>query len=174
MEAQLVVDLGVGPPAEHERAETEPQPAQHGPHDSIIPRHGPTESEPAIVLDRELAAAGGGEAAVFRPPVVLQRPPLGPNEAVALEPMERGIQGALVELQYGARHALDVLRDAPPMHVLDAQGLEDHHVDRRLPAFVRAVGHRVSCRWLQERRRQRPTSCKGAAPLRSVAGIDLS
>ena len=61
-------------------------------------------------------------------PVVFGGPPLGLDEAPMLEPLEGGVEGALVHVEHALRQLLDPLADAPAVHRLQAQGLEDQEV----------------------------------------------
>src|SRR5215208_5195779 len=65
------------------------------------------EAAPALQLRAQRAAAGGGEAVVARPPVVVGRPPRAGDQPVLLQPLERGVERALVDLQRALRELLD-------------------------------------------------------------------
>src|SRR4051812_31191049 len=61
--------------------------------------------------------------------------------------MQCGVERSLVDLQDVARDLLNALRDAPTVHGLEREGLEDEHVERPLQD-VGVVGRhpRLSCR----------------------------
>ena len=80
----------------------------------------------------ELPPAGARQRVVARAAVVLGDLPLGSNQALALEPVERGIERALPELQHALGPLLDPLGDAPAVHRLELQRLEHEHVERAL------------------------------------------
>ena len=59
-------------------------------------------------------------------------PPLGSDEALPLQPVERRIERPLPELEDLLRPLLDALGDAPAVHRLELQRLEHEHVERAL------------------------------------------
>src|SRR4029453_618416 len=73
-------------------------------------------------------------------PVVLGELPLGSNQALTLETVERRIERALPELEDALGPLLDPLRDAPSVHRLELHGLEDEHVEGALED-VSAISH---------------------------------
>ena len=60
--------------------------------------------------------------------------------------MERRIERALVDLEDVARDLLDALGDAPAVHCLEGQCLEDEHVERPLQDVGVVRRHAFSCR----------------------------
>src|ERR1041384_7782480 len=66
----------------------------------------------------ELFASGGGEGVELGAAVVLGRAPLGVEQAAILEAVQRGVEGALVDLEDAARDLLDALADPPAVHGL--------------------------------------------------------
>ena len=73
-------------------------------------------------------------------PVVRGHAPFGPDEALPFEPVERGIQRALSELQHALRPLLDAFGDAPAVHRFEA-AMPSEPACRACPAALR------SCPW---------------------------
>src|SRR5687767_11467134 len=89
----------------------------------------------------QVAAAGGGEGVEAGPAVVVGEAPLGAEQALPLEPVERGVERALVHGEDLERAGLDPLGDAPAVHGTQAEGLEHQHVEGALEqAGGKAVG----------------------------------
>jgi hypothetical protein len=65
-------------------------------------------------------------------PVIGRDAPLRLDEILALEAIEGGVKRALAELQHALGPLLDPLGNAPTMHRLELQRLEDEHVQRSL------------------------------------------
>ena len=72
---------------------------------------------------------------------VLGLSPLGVEPARALEPLQRREQGTGVDLEHAARDLLDPAGDAEPVHRLEAEGLENQHVERALNYVGRRFVH---------------------------------
>ena len=90
--------------------------ASDGP--QVVAQHALDRADHAIELGAfggELPAAGGGERVVAGAAVVLRRAPLGLHPAVEQQPLERGIQRALADLQHVVRRQAQVLDDAVAM-----------------------------------------------------------
>src|ERR1041384_1464000 len=66
--------------------------------------------------------------------------PLGLDEPLMLQPMERGIQRPLLDLQHVARRRLDALGNRPAVARLGGQRLQNEHVERALNEIGRAHG----------------------------------
>ena len=79
-------------------------------------------------------AAGGGLA------------PLRDNPALVLEPMERWIECAGAHLEHIARDLLDAKRDAPAMHRLERECLQDQQIERALQQLRRVCPCRMALR----------------------------
>src|SRR5690606_8689512 len=62
---------------------------------------------PARDFLAEARAAGGGEAVELRAPVVIGAPPLALDEPLVLQPVQRGVECALLNLERTARDLLD-------------------------------------------------------------------
>ncbi len=58
--------------------------------------------------------------------------PLGLDQALVLESMERGVERALLDLKHVPGDCLDALGDRPAVSRLGGDGLEDQHVERAL------------------------------------------
>src|SRR5688500_2809587 len=100
------------------------------------------EPRPRALLDRELLPAGGSERVVPGASPVLGHPPLGGDPPLALQAVQRGVQGALIHEQHIAGPLLDALGDSPPVHRRELQRLEHQHVERPLQEIaLRLVPH---------------------------------
>src|SRR5881392_481597 len=96
---------------------------------------------PVRRLDLELLAPLARQLVVPRAPRVLRLAPFGVEPPRPLEPLERGQQRPRIDLEHAARHLLHATRDAEAVHRLEADGLEDEHVERALnDAVVRHAG----------------------------------
>jgi hypothetical protein len=103
-------------------------------------------ARPVRRLDLELPAALARQLVVPRAPRVLRLTPLGVEPAGALEPLQRREERPRVHLEHPARHLLDPPRDAEAVHRLEADRLEDEHVERALDDAV--VRHAATIRLL--------------------------
>src|SRR2546427_5045957 len=83
----------------------------------------------------ELFAAGAGQGVVLRAARVLGFAPLAAQPAAPLEPLERGKERAGVDLEDAARDLLDAAGDTETVEGVEAQGLEDQHVQSALDDF---------------------------------------
>src|ERR1041384_4255456 len=81
-------------------------------------------------LGLELPVSFPGDAVVARAPVVLTGPPLGLDPAAAEHLLERGIEGALVDVEDVAGDLPQSKRQLPPVRGLDGQQLERQHLER--------------------------------------------
>jgi hypothetical protein len=95
------------------------------------------QSLPRRMLIGEGATAGGCERVVARTPIVLGDAPRGCDEPLPGEPVQGGVERALVDLQYLVRPLLDALGNPPPVHRLELERLEHQHVERPL----KQIGH---------------------------------
>ena len=69
-------------------------------------------------------------------------PHVARDQAVLLEALERGIQGALVHLEHAVGDLLDALADPPPVHGREGERLEDQQVERAPEGVsLRSDGH---------------------------------
>src|SRR4029077_6237701 len=75
-------------------------------------------------------ASGGGEGVELRLAIVLALPPLGGDQLLVLQPVERRIERALRNLQRLARDLADAQQHAVPMQRRQGYGLEDQHIER--------------------------------------------
>jgi len=80
-------------------------------------------------------------AASARPSIVGRDSPVGSNEALPLEAVQRRVEGPLSELEDLFRPLLDALGDAPAVHRLELQRLEDEHVERALECVALLSDH---------------------------------
>src|SRR5262249_56438553 len=86
-----------------------------------------------ISISLARAASRGGPRGGRRAPAgCSRRSPLGGNGALALEPVERGIERAGVHLERVARAGPDHLRDAVAVAFAPAQRLENQEIERAL------------------------------------------
>src|SRR5206468_8801130 len=95
-------------------------------------RDGGRPAAPVSRLDLELLAAGAREAVVLRSARILRRTPLSVEPPRALEPVEGGEQRAWIDLKHVACDLLDPARNPEAVQRLQAQRLEDEHVERAL------------------------------------------
>ena len=84
---------------------------------------------------------GAGERIELRTARVLGLAPLGVEPSGALQPLQRGEKRARVHLEHTTRDLLDAAGDAEAVHGLEAQRLENEHVERALDDVgIRLVG----------------------------------
>ena len=105
------------------------------------PRHGVGHPGPVLALFDELALAVAREPVVLGLTVVLRRVPFRIDPALLLQAMERRVERPLVDPQDVARDLLDALRDAPAVHRLERQRLQDEHVERALQEILFLTSH---------------------------------
>src|SRR5207245_6434812 len=89
-------------------------------------------ARPVGGLELELLLSGARERIELRPARVLGPAPLGVEPPGALQALERGEERAGVHLEDAARDLLDAAGDAEAMHRLEAERLENEHVERAL------------------------------------------
>src|ERR1039458_3616251 len=89
----------------------------------------------------ELPTTPPGEAVEPGAAIVVRLSPLGVEHAFALEPLKRQEQRSGIDPKDTARMLLDAARNPEAMHRLQAQRLEDEHVQRALDDIGRYVGH---------------------------------
>src|SRR5205814_749659 len=92
-------------------------------------------------LDAELLATGARQFIVLGAPVVVRRAPLGTDPAVALEPVQGGVERPLRDLERGAGHVVQSLRDRPAVLRAERERFEDQEVERPL-GEIQMVVHR--------------------------------
>src|SRR6185437_13680313 len=76
---------------------------------------------PRLGLRAERSPALRGEPVVAGAAVVLRRAPFGADPPLELEPLERGVERPLVDVEHAARELLDALADPPAMHRLQRE-----------------------------------------------------
>ena len=69
---------------------------------------------------------------VFGAPVVLTRAPFGADQTIPLHTLKSEKQRPRIYTEHAFADLLDALRDAEPVHWLQAQALENEHVERAL------------------------------------------
>src|SRR5579872_346259 len=92
----------------------------------------PRRARPRTMLFGQLSPAIRRELVVARPPIVLGGLPGRRDPSLALEPVQGGIERTLVHFQHGVGPLANALGDAPAVHGLQTQGLENEHVERAL------------------------------------------
>src|SRR5262245_55809577 len=116
----------------------------HRVHDSADRVH---ELGPAVALARQLRLASGRELVIPRPLVGLADAPLGLQPSAFHETVQRGIEGAGLDLEEVVGLRADRLADAVAVLRAPLKGPEDQHVERSLEQFealfVGASGHDV-------------------------------
>src|SRR5215472_14942093 len=80
----------------------------------------------------QLSAALFRERVKFRAAIVVRRTPLGLDQSLALEAIERGIQRTLLNLQHLLRHLLNALRDSPAVIGLKSQRFQNQKIEGAL------------------------------------------
>src|SRR5262249_27092061 len=107
---------------------------------------------PATGLPDELVAAGTGQRVKACAPVVRGDAPLGRDPLEGFEPLQRGVERAVVDQQLAAGRRLDRVRDALAGLRAEEQRAEDEHVERALQqrdlvAVGRASGFHLTQEW---------------------------
>lgn len=73
----------------------------------------------------------------FGAAIVFRVSPLGGDQAVVLELVERGVERAVADLESVGRDFAKTVADRPPVHRLQREHLEDEHVEGALNEIVR-------------------------------------
>ena len=89
---------------------------------------------------------GRSQRVVARAAVVVGDAPLGADELLPLQAIERRVERPLPELQHVLRPLLDAFGDAPAVHRLELQGSQDQHVERSLQHVASVLRHTGSFR----------------------------
>src|SRR5215212_5250912 len=89
-------------------------------------------SPPVRRLFLEPSPSGGGEAVILCFALVLRLAPLGSNQGLLFEAIQRGIERALLDQQPLARNLLDAQQDAVSVQRPERDRLEDEEVERSL------------------------------------------
>jgi hypothetical protein len=115
---ELGVELALEPRAAAQRLQAEPELARepHGYAVSSTRKTAEARRCQFCLLALELALAVARELVELRASVVLGRAPLARDPALFLEPIERGVERALVHDEHAVAHLLDALGDAPAVH----------------------------------------------------------
>ena len=131
VEPQFVIELLLDDVAPEERAQPEEEVAQHRAPLHAFDDLGDDRAQlaPGRDLTVQTCASAFGQLVVLRAPVVVRRAPRGLDPSSALEPMERGIQGALANIQCGAGDLMQALRDGPSVSRLERQRLENQEIE---------------------------------------------
>ena len=85
---------------------------------------------PSTALDRQLAPSGSGEAVVLRALVAIAGLPGRVDPALALEPVQRGVERAVVDVQYFIRARTEGDADAVAVLRPPLQRAEDQEIER--------------------------------------------
>ena len=94
---------------------------------------------PVLRFDLELLPAAPGDGIELRLAVVLRRAPLCRDPSLLLQPQQRGVHRALVQLEHVAAHLLDAPRNAEPVQRSQrVQRLQDHRGPTSLAALPRS------------------------------------
>src|SRR6266849_5335883 len=106
---------------------------------------------PGVFLHFELPPPASREFVIFRAPVVLRCPPARFDPATALQPVQRGVQRTLLNLQCIARNLLDSLGDGPAMLRFERQRSQDQQVQGALRQVDAFDGHVLPFRFYMGR-----------------------
>src|SRR6266446_788596 len=90
------------------------------------------ELAPGAFFAFELFAACGGEVVILGAAIVFGGAPAGFDPAATFEAMQRGIEGALLNLQNVLGGLLDALGDGPAVLRLESKGFEDEEIEGAL------------------------------------------
>src|SRR5204863_4932369 len=80
----------------------------------------------------KLTASSPGQPVELRPALVLGLAPFRGDEALMLQPVQRRVQGALLDLEVVARDLLDAQQDAVAVLGTERNRFEDEQVERAL------------------------------------------
>src|SRR5690242_16053160 len=95
------------------------------------------ESNPGFGFRPKVAAPGAGERIELGAAIVLRASPLGRDQAIVLELVERRIQRSVAHLQRVGGDVTEAMADRPSVHRLQREHLEHEHVERALNEIVR-------------------------------------
>src|SRR5215471_8911942 len=96
------------------------------------PSHRSRQFSPRILSGCELPAPAPTELVVFGAPVVFRRAPASRDPSSALQAVQRGIEGSLLNPQHIARHLLHTLRNAPAVLRFERQRPQDQQIQSAL------------------------------------------
>ena len=94
---------------------------------------------PALELTCELLSAGSRQRVDLRFTAGVGGGPRGLQPALLLQPVQRRVQRALRDLQHVAADLANALRDAPAVHRLERERLEDEQIQRALNEIGRSA-----------------------------------
>ena len=94
-----------------------------------------------VGLLTQALSAGGGERVVARAPVVVRRPPLGVDQALTIQPMERLIERGVLDGEVAVGAFVNQRRDAVAVHRPGGQDAQDQQVEGALQERKRFGGH---------------------------------
>src|SRR5215475_138713 len=89
----------------------------------------------------ELFAPGARQLVILRLAIVFGTAPFRRDPALVFQPVQRRIERALVDVQHARGRLLYPLRDAPAMHRLQRERLQNQHVERALQEIGLRFGH---------------------------------
>src|SRR6185437_14921478 len=94
---------------------------------------------PARCFLTQPATASGGERVVLCPAIILALAPFSGDQILVFQPVQRGIQGPLRDIERLSRNLLNAKQHAISVQRLQGDGFEDQHVERagqQVCAFV--------------------------------------
>src|SRR5712692_5356808 len=100
---------------------------------------------PTGMLRREMPPARGGQAVKFCAPVICGSSPFAFDPSFLQEPLERGIERAVLDLENVLRGLLDELGDAVAVHRPPAKRAQDEQVQGSLQEVEPFVGREFGC-----------------------------
>src|SRR5215468_8509344 len=112
---------------------------------------GGREPPPVLGLFSQLFAPGSGQFVILRLPVVFRHAPLGVDPPPLFQPQQRRIERPLVDDERPAGNLLNALGDAPAVHRLEGERLENEQVQRPLQKVRFRFGHDIPPDFLEER-----------------------
>src|SRR6185295_9743631 len=101
---------------------------------------------PGIGFCGQLLPPGRSELIELGAAVVFRISPLGGNQPLRLQAVQRRIQGTLIDLEHVSRHLLDSLRDVPPVSRAGLEGFQHQQVERPLQQVDLLLSHPFSSR----------------------------
>src|SRR5260370_22436457 len=99
------------------------------PYDS---RYGRGQANPVLSFIHKLPVAEFGKRVILGLAVILRGLPGSRDPALIFQPVQRWVKRSLIDLEHVFGNLLDALRDAPAMHRLQFQRLEDQQIERAL------------------------------------------
>ena len=85
---------------------------------------------PVCLFTLQVLFSGLRQGIIFGAPVILGLAPLGGDPVLLFQPVQRGVERALIDLQHVFRDLPDALRDGPAVHRFKSDGLAGILEDR--------------------------------------------